>query len=330
MLTIGAFLSTFALQGSTATDVVNRSFDLLAKADTIVGVYTDTSVLGIATADFHLKKGSKLALIGKSLSEYSNGVDRATVDHKKKTYTVRDVRMYGIPYMVGLEGFTMNGKEPIAKPATVTDQKFDTFDGKQVASYRVRGATVYVDPSSLLPVGAVDGDGRQRHTYRFKNLKVNAPVSDSTFDFSGNGYTKLEVREEGMAVKGSTVNLEDTEIGKLATGKRAVVVLFFSDQSSLSSDALSKFVAMSKRTPKDVQLVAVPQSEGWQKKFKGKLGFPHFENGFGSSSYSARFGVTKYPSVFVLDSDGKVLHSQVGARPDQLDPVLIGLGISRP
>ncbi|HLO99986.1 MAG TPA: hypothetical protein VK171_15430, partial [Fimbriimonas sp.] len=174
MLSVGALITTFALQGATAADIVGRSVDLLGRANSVVGVYTDSSKLGIATADFHLKKGTKLALIGTSVSELCNGNDRYTVDKKKKTYTLKDTRIFGIPYIVGMEAFTMNGKDTIAKTMSLEDVQMSQFDGKSVASYRVNGSTVFVDAQTALPVGASYGEGNNKHTYRFKNLRIDA------------------------------------------------------------------------------------------------------------------------------------------------------------
>ena len=350
MVTIGIFIATSAMQQNQASDVLARSLMMLDKSTSVVGTFTQRVVgqTGIATGEFHLKKGAKLAIFGKLNSEISDGIIRTSIDRKKGTYTVRDTRVFELPYMPGFEGFTMiNGRSLVEKfkfeaeknngspqPSNV---RMGTMDGRSAVTYSVGGSNVYLNPNSGMPIGAdFSNEGGQRVVMRFEHVKIDTDVPENTFSFQSTGSeVEVAATEQGMLKVGEHIPNANTVaismLNKTMSGKKNTVILFFDDKNAANGEMLQKLHKIASHTPKDVAVVGIARTAKWRNMFTGRLNFTVIEDApFTDDSATAAYHVTKYPTLYVIDQQGEATYVQIGSNDAELNPILRGLGFSIP
>ena len=350
MVSIGIFIATTAIQRDRAGDVVMRSLAMLDKASSVVGIFTQRvpGRTGIATGEFHLKKDAKLAIFSKMNNEICDGIMRTSIDRTKGTYTVRDVRVFELPYLPGFEGFTFNnGKslvekfkiEAEAQRSTAQPQNIHMtrLEGKEVVGYTVGGSNVFLDPISAMPVGAdFLGENQRRIMMRFSNVKTDVAISDDTFQFRGSSrMSEQNVVEKGMLQVGQRYPISNsasmTLLEKAMAGKRNSIVLFFDDKNAPCGEMLQKMHRISVHCPKDVAVIGVARTRNWRKMFTGRLNFTVIEDAeLSQDSISQQFGVTKYPTLYVIDHQSEATYVQIGSNDSELNPVLRGLGFPIP
>jgi outer membrane lipoprotein-sorting protein len=350
MVTFGIFVAVNAIQRDTASSVLARSLVMLEKATSVVGTFTQKTPgqIGIAKGEFHLKKDANLAVFSKMNSEICDGIMRTSIDRVKGTYTVKDVRVFDLPYIPGFEGFTMNnGKSLVEKFKFEADQtrapqqpqsvRMDRMDGRNVVSYSIGGSTVFLDPDSAMPIGSeFMGENGKRVSMRFDNVKTNVRISSDTFDFRGNErMMEQQVIERGMMRVGQRMPISNNQgmnlLAKEMAGKRSTVILFFDDKNAPCGEMLKKMFEISKRKPKDVAVVGVARTRNWRKMFTGSLNFTVIEDAeLSRDSISAQFGIARYPTLYVIDHQSEATYVQIGSNDGELNPILRGLGFSIP
>ena len=391
MVTIGIFIATAALQGDAAKTVFDRSQELMDRSSSVGGSFVQTTpgMKGQAHGSFELKKFvmhdsdrdmapnddrvyTKLAVYGRLNAELFDGVYRTSIDKDKKSYTVRDVRVFEYPYVPGFEGFAriiapirdgvihpmdrknvlhsmtlmekfdrdikrnMGGTVPM-QPRNV---RMDRFDDKPAVSYTVGGSKVYLDPRSALPVASeFVGENRKNVVMRFTKVERNMPVNDDVFELKSQQYTENFVEhsivEQGMLRVGQRMPISNIESMSLLEnemkGKQSTVVLFFDDKNAPCGEMLKKMFDISKHCPRDVRVVAVARTANWRKMFTGHLNFTVIEDApLARDSVTSLFGVTRYPTLYVLNGNGEATYVQVGSNDSELNPILRGLGFSVP
>lgn len=347
MITIGLFVAVTATQRESASDVLAKSLRMLDRATSVVGVFTQKNPgkPGTAVGEFHLKKDAMLAVFSKKTSEICDGTFRTTIDRIKGTYTVKDVRVFELPYIPGFEGFTqLNGKSLVSKFRTETERnrepenvRMDNMDGKPVVAYTIGGSNVFLDPSTGMPVGAdFVGENRLRTNMRFQNVKLNVSVPDEAFKFRGQeDMLEQSVVEKGMIRLGQRMPISNIEsmnmLNREMAGKRSTIVLFFDDKSAPSGEMLRKMYDISKRKPKDIAVVGVSRTKDWRKMLKGKLNFTVIQDAeMSRDSISSQFGIVRYPTLYIIDENKEATYVQIGMNDGELNPTLRGLGFSIP
>ena len=348
MVTIGLFIAANAIQRDQASDVLAKSLMMLDRAKSVVGTFTQSNPgrPGMARGEFHLKKDANLAVFSKRNSEICDGVFRTSIDRDKGTYTVRDVRVFELPYLPGFEGFTLNnGKTLVDKFKMETANSSRSveprnvhmmmMEGKSVVSYMVGGSTVFVDEATLMPVAAeFMGENKKQTIMKFSHVKTDVAISDDMFNFHPNdNLTEMKVVERGMLKVGQRMPISNIESMKLLegamAGKQNAVVLFFDDKNAPSGEMLQKLHEISKHCPKDVAVVGVARTKDWRKMFRGRLNFTVIEDAdLAKDSVSALFGISKYPTLYVIDHQSEATYVQIGSNDGELNPILRGLGFS--
>jgi outer membrane lipoprotein-sorting protein len=350
MVTIGLMIASSAIQQNNPGAIVERSLRMLDRATSVVGGFTQKTErrVGLSHGEFHLARDARLAVFGKLNSEICDGTFRTTIDKVKGTYTVKDVRVFDLPYIPGFEGFTsVNGKSLVEKfnfesqrdrqGGQPRDIKMTMMDGRSVVGYTVGGSNVFLDPISALPVGAdFVNEAKQRVSMRFQNVKTDVRVDDNTFNFKGNEDMMVKsVVEQGNLRVGQRMPVSNIEsmamLDKAMAGKRNTVILFFDDRNAPCGEMLKKMFEISKHTPKDVAVIAVARKGNWRSMFTGSLNFRVIEDAeLSKDSVTALFGVTKYPTLYVIDHQSEATYVQIGRNDAELNPVLRGLGFSIP
>lgn len=352
MVGIGAAIALCAIQSNRAADVLAKSQTILGGATTVVGSFTQRVPGGVGKADFNLKKDRKLAILSDSVDELCDGKFQMSFDKKSGTYTVKDVRVYDLVYLPGFEAFTKtekpngtnhetwslmekfaNGKTSNSNGSELKDLKVTRLDGKEVVSYVLAGTQVYLDPATALPVGADFMNGTQKVEMRFSNVRLNENLDDSIF--TRKVGTEFKAIEQGTLTIGSRVPSADREAMKMIDGymkgKKHTVIAFFSEKSAADSDTLTVLDRMVRKAPKNVAILAVAQTANWRKVFKGLPPYPVvIDAPLPSQSAANQFGVTKYPTIFIIDENRTVEHVQIGTNEEQLMPALAKIGFAKP
>ena len=392
MVTIGIFIASAALQGEAARTVLNRSQDLLDRSSSVIGDFVQTTpgMVGKAHGTFEMKKFvsqdmdgdrqgikddrvyTKLAVYGRLNAELFDGVYRTSIDKDKKSYTVRDVRVFDYPYVPGFEGFARiiapvsegvihpMDKKNVLHSMTLMEKfdretrrnmrstvqmeprniKTDRFDDKAAVSYTVGGSKIYLDPRSALPIASeFVGENRRNVTMRFVNVQRNSNVNDDVFELKSQRYSENFVEhavvERGMLRVGQRMPISNIDsmglLEKEMKGKQSTVVLFFDDKNAPCGEMLKKMFEISKHCPRDVRVVGVARTANWRNMFSGHLNFTVIEDApLAKDSVSALFGVTRYPTLYVLNGNGEATYVQIGSNDSELNPILRGLGFSVP
>jgi outer membrane lipoprotein-sorting protein len=349
MVTIGIFVAATAMQRDQASAVLAKSLVMLDKASSVVGVFTQKTLgqSGLARGEFRLKKDAKLSVSSRLNSEICDGIMRTSIDRVKGTYTVKDVRVFELPYMPGFEGFTMaNGKSLVDKFKMEATQvranqaenaRMERLDGKSVVAYTVGGSNVFLDPESAMPVGAdFVGENNKRISMRFENVKTNVMLTDNMFAFSGQErMMEQQVIERGMLRVGQRYPISNIEsmtvLSKAMAGKRSSIILFFDDKNAPCGEMLQKMHEIAKKGPKDIAIIGVARTKNWRKMFKGSLNFTVIEDAeLSKDSISAMFGIVRYPTLYVIDHQSEATYVQIGSNDGELNPILRGLGFSVP
>jgi hypothetical protein len=347
MITIGLYVAVTATQREAANEVLARSLRLLDRASSVVGVFTQKTPgrTGTATGEFRLKKDAKLAVFSKKNSEICDGIYRTSIDRTKGTYTVKDVRVFELPYIPGFEGFTQwNGKSLVSKFRRDTERdrqpenvRMEMMDGKQVVAYTIGGSDVFIDPVTAMPVGAnFLGENRMRTSMKFQNVKIDTSVPDEAFRFRGQEDLEEQATiERGMLRIGQKVPISNVEamnmLNREMVGKRSTIILFFDDSNAPSGEMLKKMFDISKHRPKDIAVIGVSKTKDWRKMVKGNLNFTVIEDAeLPKDSLRAQFGITKYPTLYVIDQHAEATYVQIGMDDSELNPILRGLGLSVP
>jgi outer membrane lipoprotein-sorting protein len=349
MVTIGIFIAANAMQRDQASTVLARSLVMLDKASSVVGVFTQKTAgrVGLARGEFHLKKDAKLAVFSKMNSEICDGIFRTSIDRVKGTYTVKDVRVFELPYIPGFEGFTKTSDKSlvekfkyeaeIMRSIEPKNVRMDQMDGRTVVSYSVGGSTVFLDPISGMPVGSeFIGENRQRISMRFENVKTDVRMSDDTFNFRAReDMMEQKEMERGMMRVGQRMPISNITgmnmLNKAMAGKRNTVILFFDDKNAPCGEMLKKMHQISAKCPKDVAVIGVARTTKWRNMFTGTLNFTVIQDAeLSRDSISAQFGITKYPTLYVIDHQSEATYIQIGMNDGELNPILRGLGFSIP
>jgi outer membrane lipoprotein-sorting protein len=350
MVTIGIFVAATAMQRDQASAVLARSLVMLDKASSVVGVFTQKTLgqSGLARGEFRLKKDAMLSVSSRMNSEICDGIMRTSIDRVKGTYTVKDVRVFELPYLPGFEGFTMtNGKSLVDKFKMEANQvranqpdnaRMERLDGKSVVAYSVGGSNVFLDPESAMPVGAdFVGENNKRVSMRFENVKTNVTLSDNMFAFSGQErMMEQQVIERGMLRVGQRYPISNIEsmtmLSKAMAGKRSSIVVFFDDKNAPSGEMIQKMHQIAKKGPKDIAIIGVARTKNsWRKMFSGSLNFTVIEDAeLSQDSIRSMFGITKYPTLYVIDHQSEATYVQIGSNDGELNPILRGLGFSVP
>ena len=345
MVTIGICIAITAITKDQASDVYARSVEMLSSAKTVVGTFTQRTpgTKGVATGDFNLKKNSMFAIHTKLSSELCDGVTRTSIDHKKKTFSIRDVRVYELPYVPGFEGFVINNGKPLVEKFKADagsepqpqNLRMARLDGRPAVSYSVGGSNIYLDPNSALPVGAdFTGENNQRVTMRFSNIRMNSELNDDMFRIADSrDYNEVRIIDRGMLKAGERLPVSNSVaismLEKTMAGKKNSVILFFDDKNAPCGEMLQKMFEISKHMPKDVAVIGVARTKNWRKMFTGRLNFTVVEDAdLANESISAQFGITRYPTLYILNSNREATYVQIGKNDAELNPLLRDLGFS--
>ena len=350
MVGIGTFVAATAIQASRANDVLARSIDILRNASTVTGSFTQRFAKGTGHGDFRLKKDKMVAVTSDFMDDFSDGKQRATVYHQDNSYRVQDMRVFDLVYIPGFEAFMFHNEKSLLMKFTDEAAKNNgdpeprevhmmRLEGKQVVSYIVGGSQVYLDPESALPIGAdFKGEDGRAVKMRFTGIQLNTEIDNKEFHFHPTARVKeLPATEKGMLAVGDRVpsgfnSRPMNELGKIMEGKKTTIVLFFDDRNVADSEVLSKFTDIAKQgLPEGVGIVGVARTKGWERLFNGRPKFPVItDSELNSEKIAGEFGISKYPTIYILDEGKTVKFAQIGSGNADLDPVLRYIGIAQP
>jgi outer membrane lipoprotein-sorting protein len=337
-LAIAASLYGAKLQGNEAADIVKRCSAILGSAKTIQGSYYlsaegDRRFFG--RVKFHLKKDNMIKLSTTSTDDIFDGKNRYVIDRRAKTFDQRDIRIFGVPYVMGFEAFQVSKDVSFGAPLSADNAEMVKFDGRDAVKVSDPIRTLYIEKSTQLPLGFQYSDGAVKYTARFFEIKVDQEIPDSAFEVSSTeGLTEVPVVSAGMIKSGTAAPVVDSPAQKVITemiGSKEAVVLAFLNRTDPSRELIQNLSAMAGAKKSELGIMAIGNNRDVNRLYRGKLPFPMMiEQDLSSERLALSYGVTEYPAIIVLDKDGIVQHRQVGGSIALVKKALADLGVELP
>ena len=329
----------------SAEQVVRDSSQLLSSAKTISGVFYVASDSSAAEkVEFNLAKPNKLSLVSVKKEDYFDGVNHSIVYPDKHQFETRDFRLTGLPYLIGFEAFvTQADGKPWPNLPQYGNAVVAQLDGTDVVksgySDGTESVTVYIDAQSKLPRGWDWMSGGHKSIIRIKSIEIDKALPLDAFSYrASSGFEQIPSTDtRALLAVGATVpDFRDTN-GKrffeVTKGNKATILAFFNPKYVPSTDILKPLEAVAKSYgSKNVGVVLA--SVGMKNsdidralKLHGGLKLPTFNLGMSREPTAAAYGVTVFPSVYLLDAEGKVVLRQIGFDRVVFERALAGLGL---
>jgi outer membrane lipoprotein-sorting protein len=311
----------------SADKIIVRCSTQLRNAKTLSGTYTlraSGTKTFAGTVDFILEKDSKLVLEGKNTKEVFDGKIHLVADKNKKTYNLRDPRTSGIPYQVGFEGFTNIKGSPVMSFLDPKRSEMRTVDGSKVVAVTGSDRVVYISPESALPFGVSMMIGGTRYEIRFSNVVLNPVVQSGAFETVVPGdYTFVPYVSPSMIKVGIAASQMDNPAQEVVSAnikESEKQVLIFTNNNVPSRETISTLNRFA--TDLDDQrigftVIAQNGKPSGMDRTNKALKFVN-DTAMGQNQIATAYGVTQFPSIIVVDRNGKVLHRQVGSETDFL------------
>lgn len=349
MVVLKVLASAAILQGGASPkEIWDSCQKKLQEASTVTGTFYLASNAGPSQKiEFRLAKDNRFAMIGTTMSDYFDGTTHYRVDARKRTYELRNPKLFGVPTIIGFEAFVRPNEEyPMGDVPLYSAARFVEQEGLRLVEVSYTDGKdaiqVFIDPETRLPKGWDWSREGTRAVARFKDVVVNAPLSADAFSFQPSGdYTKLG-KEEGrdnlklnvgdLAPDISDISPKSTrKLSTVRSKTQPTVVAFVNAKQQTSSEAIVQLGALFgkvKRSGVKVVFVTVgmTQSEVTVMNKIYKITVPVLNTGL-TNSVKEAYDVNVLPSTFILDRNGKVEYRSPGFDKDEVEEKLKDLTI---
>jgi len=344
-------LSTGMLNSSTPRheepkDLLTVSNRMLAEAKSVTGVFYIAGETGpLEKIEFRLAKPNKLSLLGARKGDFFDGVNHYIVYPDKKQYERRDFRVSGLPYLIGFEAFVAQADgKPWPNLPQYGNAKLMDLEGSPAiqTSYTdgIETVTVYIDAATKTPRGWNWTNGTRRSAVRFKNVELDKPQPPDTYTYKPSAdFTQIASTDTRttLAIGAQAPDFTDTRgrhFYDFLKTEKATVLAFINPNYITSAEILSIYNSMSDAySAKGVGFViaSVGASDKDLKRvlktYAPGLKVPVLNTGPSREKGAALYGVTAYPSIFLIDKQGKIAHRQIGFEQKPLEQSLADLGL---
>ena len=332
--------------GATPKEIWDNCQKKLQQASTVSGVfYLASNSDRSQKIEFRLAKDNRFAMIGTNMSDYFDGTTHFRVDAIKKTYEVRNPKLFGVPTIIGFESFIRPTEDyPLSEVPLYAAARFVELEGKKLVEVSYTDGKdsiqVFVDPESELPKGWDWVRGSNRAVARFKDVVLDAPMARDAFSFQpGGDYTNItgDAATSSLKVKVGDDAPEILDISPKSTNKLSTVrsktqptiVAFINAKQQASGEAIVQMGALFGKIKKSgVKLVFVTvgmsQSEVTVMNKIYKITVPVLNTGL-TNAIKDSYDVTVLPSTFILDRHGKVQYRADGFDKDEVEEKLNAL-----
>lgn len=321
-----------------ATSVARAYIEKLKSAQTATGTYTIRSAGRqnfTGKVDFALSKDNQMWLNSRTTSEHFNGTTHILVDKLRETYRVRDPRVFGVPYLAGFEPFLKLNNSPLLKSIVATNSTVSQFEDQDLVALRFGNQTNYIDPVSKDVVAVVRQTEGSVVTYRFSNIDFNRRVDVSNFGFSSPASFKLVPNTSTSLIEiGSSAPTQESEVQSRlskAIADRDLTLLIFANNNAPSIDLIKKVQTWSPSLSQKVTPVVVTNVRKQADLAKSYRGLQFIlDSSMSSESLLQVYGANLFPTVYLLDRDGKVLYRQIDGNEFLLQEALEANGVRFP
>lgn len=332
--------------GATPKEIWDNCQKKLQQASTVSGVFylasnTDRS----QRIEFRLAKDNRFAMIGTTMSDYFDGTTHYRVDANKKTYEVRNPKLFGVPTIIGFEAFVRPTEDyPMSDVPMYSAARFVDQEGRKLVEVSFTDGKdaiqVFVDPETELPKGWDWTRGNNRAVARFRDVVVDAPMTADAFSFQPSGDYKNvsgSVREESLKVKigddaPDIVDISPKSTRKLSTLRskaQPTIVAFINAKQQASGEAIVQMGALFGKYKKSgakmvFVSVGMSQSEVTVMNKIYKITVPVLNSGL-TNAIKEAYDISVLPSTFILDRNGKVQYRSAGFDKDEVEEKLKSL-----
>jgi peroxiredoxin len=332
--------------GATPKEIWDNCQKKLRQASTVSGVFylasnTDRS----QKIEFRLAKDNRFAMIGTTMSDYFDGTTHYRVDASKKTYEMRNPKLFGVPTIIGFEAFIRATEDyPLSEGPLYAAARFVDQEGKKLVEVSYTDGKdsiqVFVDPQSELPSGWNWIRGNNRAVARFKDVVLNAPLATDAFSFQPSGdytnttgeservFSKVKVGDDAPDIIDISPKSKKT-LSTVRSKARPTVVAFINAKQQASGEAIVQMgtlFAKFKKSGTQIVFVTVGMSQSEVNVMNKiyKISVPVLNSGL-TNAVKEAYDINVLPSTFILDKNGKVRYRASGFDIDEVEEKLESL-----
>jgi peroxiredoxin len=293
---------------------------------------------------FMFEKPNRFVTISGTSEMRFDGTTQFILDTKKQEYdlfpgspTSMPRFAWGFDPFFGLLSGTFSMDHPVA----------GTFAGKPAVIAEFHNpalrTTVHVafDPESDLPVGFTLGEGENAHDFTYRDVKLDAPVAKSEFDWKPTGSWQKRVPQgENMLKVGAkapdfTIATPDggkTSLSQALKGKKGLLLNFWFVDCNPCRQEFPHLQSMyTGLKGQGFGYLSVNQGDAAAKVTKfiaeNKYTFPVALNGEKDADVVTHYGVPAFPTNFIIAPDRTIVARFVGYDKDGLKTAIRKLGL---
>lgn len=328
MVTSALFLALSSGQQVDAQEVANRYLRQLQNARAISGVF-DLSVSGVSfgssEAKFEINRDGHFKVVTSSSEELFDGKYKYVRDLSKMTYKVFDIRATGFPLLTTFEPLVQSDSiQSRGDLFTGTGSPVvTTFEGANSVQMVFGTQRRYLNPVTALPLGYTDTVNGLQYKAVFKQVNLEPRLGARAFEFSPKpGERQVPVVTDGLVKVGSTLPGATSPLLQGRLGNSILTVIVYTRASGASSnDAMNALGNLARRARPKLNVIAInSEAQPAAQYFRGRR--TPITTIQDSDNLTQSAGVSQFPTVVVVDREGRVVHAEAAGMEGTLQSVL--------
>ena len=323
MLISAVFLAASTGQRIDAQEVASRYLRQLQNASTVSGVYNlslSGGAYGSGDVKFSLDREGHFRAMTSNSEEIFDGKYKYVRDLVRNTYKIYDSRAAGFPLLTGFE--------PLVQSKNI-ERKLDifngtgspvvtTFEGTEAVQMAFGNQRRYINPASALPSGYTETVDGVQYKAVFKQVNLEPRLGPNPFAFTPRaGERQVPVLTSGLIPVGR--QLQASKLRGVSNSILTVLV-FVRPSGAASVDAMNGLADLARRSRPKLNVLAVStDTQNANQFFRGRR-TP--VTTIQDNELARAAGVSQYPTMVVVDRDGRVVHAEAGGLEGTLKSVL--------
>jgi outer membrane lipoprotein-sorting protein len=329
MFTSALILAVGTGQQVDAQEVATRYLRQLQNANAAAGVFSLSlrgGAVGTGEAQFAINREGQFKVSTTGSEEIFDGRYKFVRDIPKMTYQVFDSRSTGFPLFTPFE--------PIVQSKSIADRTValftgtgspvvTQFEGANSVQMEFGATRRYINPVTALPSGFTMSVGNVEYKGVFKQVTLEPRLGDNTFTFAPKaGERQIPVVTSGLPKVGSYLPgaSEKPLAGRFSSAILTVVVYTRASQAA-SNDAMVALGDLGRTSRPRLNVIAInSESQPASQFFRGRR-LP-VSTIFDAAGLTQAAGVTQFPTMIVVDREGKVVHAEASGMEGTIKSVL--------
>jgi outer membrane lipoprotein-sorting protein len=329
MLTAALFLALSNGQQVDAQEVANRYLRQLKNASAISGVFSLSlggAAIGTGEANFAINREGQFRVSTSGSEEIFDGRYKFVRDITKMTYQVFDSRSVGFPLLTPFE--------PIVQSKSISDRTapiftgtgspvVTDFDGASSVQMAFGDTRRYINPATGLPSGFTLNANGVQYKGVFKQVNLEPRLSNNTFVFEPKpGERQVPVVTPGLAKIGAQLaGANDKPLAGSFSNTILTVVVYTRASQTVSNDAMIALGSLARKSRPRLNVIAInSENQSPSQYFRGRK--TPISTITDTANLTQAAGVTQFPTMIVVDRDGRIVHAEAAGMEGTLKSVL--------